>query len=323
MTSQRRIGVLFGLIAFIGLVAIALLSTYSGRFFSGLPGIENDLSDKTEQRLVALGADDAAVSADGQDLTVTLPTGLPDGVSRESLREALLAEDGVRTISFDIGRPLPTTAPAPQPTEAPEPDPTPTPEPDPTPEPAPEPTATPEPDPTPDPAPEPTATPEPVPTATAAPEPTATPEPEPTPEPTAEPTATPVPTEVPDPDPAPSAPEVVASIDLAAVTFVEGTANLDASSTATLDAAAADLANLSDVLIEVQAHTDSLGDPDVNLLLSQLRAEAVLNYLVGQGVDPGILTAQGYGGSSPVADNGTEQGRDANQRVELIVVEGN
>ena len=107
------------------------------------------------------------------------------------------------------------------------------------------------------------------------------------------------------------------------VSFQSDTAELMADDSAILDGVAQRLSELDGVIIEVQGHTDSSGDPDVNLLISQERAEAVVSYLVERGVDATILTPKGYGASAPIADNGTEQGRAANRRVELLVVEGN
>jgi OOP family OmpA-OmpF porin len=67
----------------------------------------------------------------------------------------------------------------------------------------------------------------------------------------------------------------------------------------------------------VEGHTDSQGADAANLALSQRRADAVLRYLVDQGVSPGRLSAQGYGETQPVADNGTADGRAQNRRVVL------
>ncbi|HYY16281.1 MAG TPA: OmpA family protein, partial [Gammaproteobacteria bacterium] len=56
-----------------------------------------------------------------------------------------------------------------------------------------------------------------------------------------------------------------------------------------------------------------------NLKLSQRRAEAVVNYLVGQGIEASRLEPVGYGESEPVASNATPEGRYRNRRVELEV----
>ena len=57
-----------------------------------------------------------------------------------------------------------------------------------------------------------------------------------------------------------------------------------------------------------------------NQELSQKRADAVKQYLISQGVQPDLLSAQGFGDASPVASNDTAQGRAQNRRVELSLV---
>ncbi|MBR4379721.1 MAG: OmpA family protein [Bacteroidaceae bacterium] len=69
---------------------------------------------------------------------------------------------------------------------------------------------------------------------------------------------------------------------------------------------------------EVQGHTDNQGSDAINDPLSQSRAEAVVKALEGQGVDPFNLRPVGKGSHEPVADNGSEEGRAKNRRVEFI-----
>jgi adhesin transport system outer membrane protein len=70
----------------------------------------------------------------------------------------------------------------------------------------------------------------------------------------------------------------------------------------------------------VEGHTDSIGDTQYNLWLSQRRAEAVRQLLIDQhGVSPSQITAVGRGEESPVANNRTADGRRLNRRVELIM----
>ena len=164
-------------------------------------------------------------------------------------------------------------------------------------------------------APQPTAEPEPDPEPTAEPEPAE--EPTPAPEPTAEPESAEEPTPAP-----PTLHEVVDGLDLGALTFASGTARFTAQDTTVLDGVADRLQGFSGGAVQVQGHTNDVGDPDVNLLLSQDRAEAVVTYLIDRGVDASLLTARGFGAQAPIADNSTEQGRAANQRV-MLVVEGN
>ncbi|HVT98562.1 MAG TPA: OmpA family protein [Acidobacteriaceae bacterium] len=71
--------------------------------------------------------------------------------------------------------------------------------------------------------------------------------------------------------------------------------------------------------VQVEGYTDNIGSDEYNLKLSQERATAVQAFLVEQGVQPGNVSAQGYGKADPVADNATSAGRAANRRVSLVV----
>lgn len=67
----------------------------------------------------------------------------------------------------------------------------------------------------------------------------------------------------------------------------------------------------------VEGHTDSQGEDDYNMTLSQKRTESVKTYLMGKGIMESRLTASGFGESKPIADNKTSVGRAKNRRVEL------
>ncbi|MDT8273024.1 MAG: OmpA family protein [Desulfomonilia bacterium] len=73
-----------------------------------------------------------------------------------------------------------------------------------------------------------------------------------------------------------------------------------------------------ELVLEVQGHTDDQGSDDYNMKLSQQRAETVVTYLGLFGIDAGRLAPKGYGESTPVAPNTTEEGRAKNRRVELV-----
>jgi outer membrane protein OmpA-like peptidoglycan-associated protein len=71
--------------------------------------------------------------------------------------------------------------------------------------------------------------------------------------------------------------------------------------------------------ILIEGHTDSIGTEEYNLGLSQRRAQAVQDFLITQDVAGVRLASEGYGESRPVADNDTEEGRQQNRRVDLVI----
>ncbi len=74
------------------------------------------------------------------------------------------------------------------------------------------------------------------------------------------------------------------------------------------------------VEIEITGHTDSKGSDDYNLNLSQGRSQAVVDYIVSQGIEGYRLTAHGYGETKPVDTNDNDDGRANNRRVEFTVL---
>ncbi|MFL6215687.1 MAG: OmpA family protein [Blastocatellia bacterium] len=74
----------------------------------------------------------------------------------------------------------------------------------------------------------------------------------------------------------------------------------------------------ADLKIEVGGHADSQGDPLKNVKLSVERANTIKSYLVGLGIPESRIVVQGYGSIKPIADNGTEEGRRRNRRVEIV-----
>lgn len=101
------------------------------------------------------------------------------------------------------------------------------------------------------------------------------------------------------------------------VHFDIGKATLRPGSTSALDDVVAYMKNKETMKIEIAGHTDNVGKDNDNLKLSQQRAETIRNYLVKKGIQPTRVVAKGYGASQPVADNGTEEGRQLNRRTEV------
>ena len=86
------------------------------------------------------------------------------------------------------------------------------------------------------------------------------------------------------------------------------------------------LAKLSGIILAhpglhlaIEGHTDNIGSDEANMKLSQQRADTVRAYLVQQGLAADTVTAVGMGKADPVADNNTNEGRQKNRRVEIIV----
>ncbi len=72
--------------------------------------------------------------------------------------------------------------------------------------------------------------------------------------------------------------------------------------------------------LSIEGHTDNTGTPAHNQELSTARARSVLGALVGLGIDPARLQSRGFGQDTPLADNGSEDGRAKNRRVELVKI---
>ncbi len=105
------------------------------------------------------------------------------------------------------------------------------------------------------------------------------------------------------------------------ITFAPGSATIDPSASKTLDRIAEILKKCEDVKMEIAGHTDSQGREEMNLNLSQARAEAVLTALMARRILTSGLVARGYGETRPIADNKTEEGREANRRIEFTLIE--
>lgn len=105
------------------------------------------------------------------------------------------------------------------------------------------------------------------------------------------------------------------------INFEPGSADLDAEGRNIMDDIAAVLRDCEVAIpLEIQGHTDSQGSEGGNLRLSQQRADTVLAELRNRRVLTEFFDAVGYGEAEPVADNGTEAGREANRRIEFALI---
>jgi OmpA-OmpF porin, OOP family len=107
--------------------------------------------------------------------------------------------------------------------------------------------------------------------------------------------------------------------DFDRLTFDTGKATLQSSSSEQLQNIAAILKAYPNVKAKIGGYTDNTGNQQANLKLSQDRATNVMHDLVQRGIDSSRLEAKGYGEEYPVADNATEEGRQKNRRISLLV----
>ena len=109
-------------------------------------------------------------------------------------------------------------------------------------------------------------------------------------------------------------------LSLTGVNFATDKATLTPHAMGQLDRAVALLTETTSVVgVRVEGHTDSRGTEQYNQQLSQKRAEAVVHYLVSNGINPEKLHAIGMGENHPIASNANDAGRAQNRRVDFVV----
>lgn len=109
-------------------------------------------------------------------------------------------------------------------------------------------------------------------------------------------------------------------LDLPPVYFEQSTATVKSNSFLALDELADFMRQHYNVRIRIEGHTDNQGDPDALLKLSEDRAKAIKNYLVGtKRISPLRIATIGFGASKPYSDNDSETDRAKNRRVEVII----
>lgn len=108
-------------------------------------------------------------------------------------------------------------------------------------------------------------------------------------------------------------------LTLGDVLFATGSAELQGGSNSNLDKLVGFLNEYPERRVQIEGHTDNVGDVGYNQGLSQRRADTVSAYLSRQGIASQRLSAAGIGMDRPVADNNTPTGRQQNRRVEIII----
>ena len=114
--------------------------------------------------------------------------------------------------------------------------------------------------------------------------------------------------------------DIATALNMQIINFDTGSATIPDANKSILDQAAVLIKRVPEVHLTVKGHTDAVGSAESNKALSQKRAQAVVNYLVQQGVDPAQLQAVGYGQEQPIADNVTPEGQFKNRRIEFEVL---
>ena len=104
------------------------------------------------------------------------------------------------------------------------------------------------------------------------------------------------------------------------VTFATNSSDLSPGFFDVLTSVGVVMEKFDQTVVEVAGHTDSTGSDAYNQARSERRASSVAQYLQSQGVNTQRMITIGLGESMPVADNGTETGRQANRRVEITMV---
>jgi outer membrane protein OmpA-like peptidoglycan-associated protein len=116
----------------------------------------------------------------------------------------------------------------------------------------------------------------------------------------------------------PTAKEIKSKLVLEGIQFSSGSSTISAKSYMILDEVVNSLKGYPEVNLTVQGYTDSVGKESTNLRLSQERAESVMNYLIGKGIERNRLKSVGFGELNPIASNNTKDGRAKNRRIELV-----
>lgn len=103
-------------------------------------------------------------------------------------------------------------------------------------------------------------------------------------------------------------------------TFKSGNSEIDSSNFALLNKINEAISKFENASIVVSGHTDSTGSDEINMKLSQQRAEKVAQFLAQVGrISPNRIEHKGFGKSRPVASNETDEGRASNRRVEILI----
>lgn len=108
-------------------------------------------------------------------------------------------------------------------------------------------------------------------------------------------------------------------VNMSDVTFDTAQSSLQPGAREKLSKVAGIVSGHPGLKLEIEGHTDNVGQDDYNQKLSEKRGEAVRDYLVAQGMAAGSVSAKGFGEAQPLASNETAAGRQQNRRVEIVI----
>lgn len=117
--------------------------------------------------------------------------------------------------------------------------------------------------------------------------------------------------------------DIDTAMDGKAINFKSGSAYVGPANFALLDSIAETLKPCSGIALEIQGHTDLIGNAAINQNMSQARADAVKQALIERGVEANIITAKGYGGAQPIENATTAAANALNRRTVFIISGGN
>jgi len=110
------------------------------------------------------------------------------------------------------------------------------------------------------------------------------------------------------------------AIRLNQLIFSQGKADIDPDSYQELDEVVAMMRDNMQIVIQLEGHTDNVGNEKANLALSKKRVEAVKAYIVSKGIQKNRIRTKAFGGANPVSNASTPEARNINRRVEMRIL---
>ena len=113
--------------------------------------------------------------------------------------------------------------------------------------------------------------------------------------------------------------EILQTLNLSGITFLFGSDEITEKGKSILNEVASVLKEHAEFDVQIEGHTDSAGNDELNLVLSKNRALSVMDYLINHGIESDRLSSTGFGETVPIASNNTVEGRALNRRIEFAV----